>query len=88
MSVEAPVSVIVVNYNGGSLLRRCIGTLAGQTLPPHEIIIVDNGSVDGSISSLEDLPVMATGRVRIVTPGSNLGFAAANNLGARAATSP
>jgi GT2 family glycosyltransferase len=88
VSVEAPVSVIVVNYNGGSLLRRCIGTLADQTLPPHEIIIVDNGSVDGSIDSLEDLPVMATGRVRIVTPGSNLGFAAANNLGASAATAP
>jgi N-acetylglucosaminyl-diphospho-decaprenol L-rhamnosyltransferase len=49
VSIEAPVCVIVVNYNGGSLLRRCIGTLSDQTLLPREIIIVDNGSADGSM---------------------------------------
>ena len=68
MSTEAPVCVIVVNYNGGSLLRRCIETLSGQTLLPQEIIIVDNGSADGSTASLNDLPVMKTGRVKIITP--------------------
>ena len=88
MSIEAPVCVIIVNYNGGSLLRRCIGTLGDQTLPPREIIIVDNGSADGSIAGLNDLPVMKTGRVRIITPGANLGFAAANNLGASRAGTP
>jgi GT2 family glycosyltransferase len=88
VSIEAPVCVIIVNYNGGSLLRRCIGTLGDQTLPPREIIIVDNGSADGSIAGLNDLPVMKTGRVRIITPGANLGFAAANNLGASQAGTP
>jgi N-acetylglucosaminyl-diphospho-decaprenol L-rhamnosyltransferase len=88
VSTEAPVCVIVVNYNGGSLLRRCIETLGDQTLLPQEIIIVDNGSADGSIASLNDLPVMKTGRVRIITPAANLGFAAANNLGACQAETP
>jgi N-acetylglucosaminyl-diphospho-decaprenol L-rhamnosyltransferase len=59
---EAPVCVIVVNYNGGSLLRRCIETLGSQTLPPQEVIIVDNGSADGSIDGLEDLPLLAACR--------------------------
>ena len=65
MSVEAPVSVIIVNYNGGSLLRRCLETLGDQTVSPQEILIVDNGSMDGSLTGLEDLPVVARGRVRI-----------------------
>jgi GT2 family glycosyltransferase len=88
VSTEAPVCVIVVNYNGGSLLRRCIETLGGQTLLPQEIIIVDNGYADGSIANLNDLPVMKTGRVKTITPGTNLGFAAANNLGAWRAGTP
>ncbi|GEO42428.1 glycosyl transferase [Skermanella aerolata] len=83
MSVVAPVSVIIVNFNGGSLLRRCLETLGDQTVSPQEILIVDNGSTDGSLTGIEDLPVVAFGRVRIVVPGSNLGFAAANNLAAR-----
>ena len=88
VSTEAPVCVIVVNYNGGSLLRRCVETLGGQTRLPQEIIIVDNGSADGSIASLSDLPVMKTSRVKIITPGTNLGFAAANNLGVSQAGTP
>jgi GT2 family glycosyltransferase len=88
VSTKAPVCVIVVNYNGGSLLRRCVETLGGQTLLPQEIIIVDNGSADGSIASLSDLLVMKTSRVKIITPGTNLGFAAANNLGVSQAGTP
>jgi N-acetylglucosaminyl-diphospho-decaprenol L-rhamnosyltransferase len=88
VTTEAPVCVIIVNYNGGSLLRRCIETLGAQTLPPREIVIVDNGSSDGSIAGLENLPVMSSGRVRVISPGVNLGFAAANNLGASLAGTP
>jgi GT2 family glycosyltransferase len=88
VTTEAPVCVIIVNYNGGSLLRRCIETLGVQTLPPREIFIVDNGSSDGSIAALENLPVMSSGRVRVISPGVNLGFAAANNLGASQAGTP
>jgi N-acetylglucosaminyl-diphospho-decaprenol L-rhamnosyltransferase len=72
VTTEAPVCVIIVNYNGGSLLRRCIETLGAQTLPPREIVIVDNGSSDGSIAGLENLPVMSSGRVRVISPGVNL----------------
>jgi GT2 family glycosyltransferase len=88
VSVEAPVSVIIVNFNGGPFLRRCLETLGDQTVSPQEILIVDNGSTDGSLTGIEDLPVVAFGRVRIVVPGCNLGFAAANNLAAREAAAP
>ena len=74
-------TVIIVNYNAGALLARCVAALAEQTFADFEAVIVDNGSSDGS---LENLPT--DGRFRVVEAGGNLGFAAANNLGARGST--
>ncbi|MBX9869271.1 MAG: glycosyltransferase, partial [Burkholderiaceae bacterium] len=42
------VCVIIVNWNGGDFLQRCLADLHRQTLPPHEIIVLDNASTDGS----------------------------------------
>jgi N-acetylglucosaminyl-diphospho-decaprenol L-rhamnosyltransferase len=80
----APVSIVIVNYNGGDYLIRCLRAVAAQTLPPSEVIIVDNGSTDGSLDGIDALPIP----VQIVAAGTNLGFAAANNLAARQATAP
>lgn len=82
MTTEAPVCVIVVNHNGGPLLRRCIDALAAQTVPPRDVVVVDNLSTDGSAAFLETLSGPLAGRVRLIAPGTNLGFAAANNLAA------
>lgn len=76
------VSVIIVNYNAGSLLAECVNQVLPQA---DEVLVVDNGSTDSSLElcqqSLADEP-----KFRIVRNGSNLGFAAACNVGIRQAT--
>jgi GT2 family glycosyltransferase len=75
-------SVIVLNYNGRKWLRRCLDAVAAQRdAPPFETIVVDNGSSDGSA----DFVRAAYPHARIVQTGGNVGFAAGNNAGARAA---
>lgn len=74
-------TVVVVNWNSGALLQRCLAAMAAQTLPPREVLVVDNDSADGSADGLEErFP-----GVRVLRAGGNLGFAAANNLAAAAA---
>jgi GT2 family glycosyltransferase len=73
------VTVIVVNFNGGDLLRRCVAALAAQTVGSFEVVLVDNGSTDGSLEGVGQLPP----NFRAIRAGRNLGFAAANNVGLR-----
>ena len=73
------LSVIVVNWNGGELLTRCLATVpAAAGGYSHEILLVDNASRDGS----PDLVRERFPAVRMLEPGRNLGFAAACNLAA------
>lgn len=78
MIARERVAVVVVNYNGGDLIRRCLVALAAQNRRPDRLIVVDNGSIDGSLDGLESV----CPGVEIVRAGSNLGFAAANNRAA------
>ncbi len=75
------VSVIVVNFNAGTYLSRCLAGLADQTMTDFELILVDNGSTDGSLEAA--LAEIVLPRLTVDRAGCNLGFAAANN---RAAT--
>jgi GT2 family glycosyltransferase len=73
-----PVSVIIVNFNRRAMLAECLQSLAAQTTPPQEIILVDNGSTDGSV----DLPALYQNLpIRLICNTSNQGFCAANNQG-------
>ncbi len=74
-------SVIIVNYNGGDYLRRCVASLAAQTFQSFETILVDNASIDGSIDRLAERPEQLV----ILREKRNHGFAAGNNLAARLA---
>jgi GT2 family glycosyltransferase len=75
------VSIVVVNWNGAAVLPRCLDALAAQTLRDFELLVVDNASSDGSADGLEArLP-----DARVIRLERNIGFAAANNLAARAA---
>lgn len=74
------VSVIVVTWNGLHVLRDCIAALREQTLP-HELIVVDNGSHDGTGEWLADHAPEA----HVIALPRNLGFAGGNNVGLRAA---
>ena len=78
--VGAPrVRLVVLNYNGGQLVERCVEHLERVDWPADrlEIVVVDNASTDGS-----DLPLEAHDRVRLIRSERNLGFPA-NNLGLR-----
>ena len=74
-------SIIIVNYNGGDYIIRCVNALLAQTEPDFECFILDNGSTDGSLDRLPDLD----DRFNIEKLNKNLGFALANNLGAQKA---
>ena len=74
-----PVSIIIVNYNAGHLLTRCLEALRKQTRRPKQIYVVDNASRDGSCDRIAvDFP-----EVTLVRNEQNTGFSAANNLAAR-----
>jgi len=80
LSPALKASVIVLNWNGRHYLERCLSALSAQTYPGFEIILVDNGSSDGSVAYVQQhFP-----HVRTVQNGSNIGFAAGNNAGIRA----
>jgi GT2 family glycosyltransferase len=75
----ANVDVVIVNYNAGPMLARVVAALHAQTFRDFRVVIVDNGSADGSA---DDLPPGAT-RVEVVRAGENLGFTGGNNLAIR-----
>lgn len=76
------LSVIIVNYNSGTRLKRCLEHLGRQTFRDFEIIIIDNASSDRSLDeALEAAPSALA--LRAVRSSENLGFAAANNFAAR-----
>jgi GT2 family glycosyltransferase len=79
--VRSPVSVIVVNWNGAAHLPECLASVAGQSYPALELVVVDNGSTDSSLTFLRSL---AGDRLTLIEAGTNLGFAGGNNLGIRA----
>ncbi len=73
------IAVVIVNYNGGALLERCLTALVKQTYTPFRTIVVDNASRDGSVDGIE-------GRhpaVQVIRMPKNIGFAAGNNVGIR-----
>lgn len=81
------VSVVIVNYNGGALLERCVLAVLASDYPALEHVIVsDNGSDDGSLLAVLALAKTDT-RVNVIENGANLGFAAANNRALPLATS-
>ncbi len=72
--------MVIVNYNAGALLRRCLTYVMAQTHPLWEVVIVDNASQDGSLAQVAGIE-----KVTIIGNQRNLGFAAAQNQGLRAA---
>ncbi|GAB6265112.1 MAG: glycosyltransferase family 2 protein [Methanothrix sp.] len=75
------ISVIVLNYNGKGFLNSCLSSLASQTYSDFEVIVVDNGSRDGSPEYIEENYPW----VRLAKNEENLGFAGGTNAGIRAA---
>lgn len=78
----AKIAVIIVNFNAGELLGKCLLALRRQTFRSFRVIVVDNASSDDSVSHAQlNFP-----EVEFVLLPSNLGFAAGNNVGINKAT--
>ena len=73
----ARVSLIILNWNGIGLIADCLRSVAAQTYPDFETLVVDNGSTDGSVELIErEFP-----SVRLIKNGENTGFCRGNNIG-------
>ena len=70
------VNIIIVNWNGRKFLSECLESLRRQTYQPLTIILVDNGSTDGSVDFVKkNYP-----EVKAIRLDRNLGFSIANNI--------
>lgn len=78
------LDVVTVNWNAGPQLKECIDSVVTHgNRNISRIIVVDNGSIDGSADAVEKLP-----GVEVIRADENLGFAAACNVGAKTGQSP
>jgi GT2 family glycosyltransferase len=80
-AVQADVTVVVVTWQGVALLPACLESLRRQTTP-HTVLVVDNGSTDGT----EELLAERFPEARVIQTGANLGFAGGVQAGLDAAT--
>jgi len=78
------LDVVIPNWNGRHLLKDCLDSLRRQTCTEFSIIIVDNGSSDGSVQWLAD----SYPEVRCIVLSENKGFSAAVNAGIEASSAP
>ena len=75
-------TIIIPNYNGLSFMEPCFEALEAQTMKDFKILVVDNGSTDGSVEWLKEREIPS-----IFLP-ENTGFSGAVNVGIRAADTP
>lgn len=76
--MQKAIGVVIVNWNSGPFLEKCLKHLGAQTLAPGKILVLDNNSTDGSMEAARNFP-----GVQLIEMDRNLGFAAANNLAVR-----
>ena len=77
------LSIVIVNYNGQPHLERCLQSLtASPPEMPHQIVIVDNASTDGSVGAVQ----RRWPGITVIPQSLNAGFSAGNNVGIRASS--
>lgn len=79
--VKGLVSILIVNWNGKDHLKNCLSSLKKIDYKNTEIIIVDNGSTDGSLEYVKS----RYPKIQLIKNSSNLGFSKANNQGIKKA---
>jgi glycosyltransferase involved in cell wall biosynthesis len=81
VTADRPISIVIPCYNSGATLPQTLESLRAQSLPPREVIVVDDGSTDPATVSLLD----SLADIRLVRQ-PNRGLPAARNAGFAAAT--
>ena len=87
------LSIIIINWNGGGLLTRCVETIISSSpKATYEVVIIDNASEDDSLAQLRAseavAPLIASQQLRIFNNSENRGFGAANNQAFKLTDSP
>jgi len=87
------LSIIIVNWNGGSLLARCLETVVSSAPKvSYEIVVIDNASTDTSLAELRTNevagPMFESTQLRVVENTENRGFGTANNQAFKLTSSP
>jgi GT2 family glycosyltransferase len=75
------IRVVVVNWNRRELLGACLDSLARQTHGSFEVMVVDNGSTDGSAELVRGRKASYPVPLDLIANSTNRGFCAANNQG-------
>lgn len=80
--MQVRTTIIIPNYNGLKFMEPCFEALEKQTIKDYKILVVDNGSTDGSVEWLKEHKIPS-----IFLP-ENTGFTGAVNVGIQAADTP
>ena len=83
IAADVAADIVVVNYNGARLLPGLLAALAAQTRRDFRLILVDNGSADGSAQIVEQIAGGLPFAVQVVRNAANAGFGLASNQGLR-----
>ena len=88
--MAAELSIIIVNWNAGEFLTRCVDSIVNSGIQtPYDIIIIDNASTDNSLALLESRNRLPQGaKLQIVRNQENVGFGRANNQAFKLTNAP
>ena len=78
-------TIVIPCWNALGFTQQCLATLKEVTRPAYELIVIDNGSNDGTAAYLAGVRDMASVPVTVITNTTNVGFPAAINQGLRLA---
>ena len=79
------ISIVIVNFNGKTLLKQCLSTLLETEYPDYEIVVVDNASTDKSLADVK-ATFGSNPRIKFVENRENVGHAEGCNIGAKMTT--
>ncbi len=78
-NVKPVISIIIVSYNTRKMTLECLSSVVAETKTPHEVIVVDNASTDGSADAIaEQFP-----QVKLIRETENHGFGPAHDIAMR-----
>ncbi len=80
MNKDFLLSIVIVNWNTLETTKKCIESIKKYLTIPYEIVLVDNGSKDGSQIYFQSL---CENRMKVILLDTNTGYSAGNNVGIR-----